>query len=877
MKVFQYQFLVVGFLVGCLIPVTATPAATYYVDQKHASASDSNPGTEEEPFLTIGKGVSVAQPGDTVLVKEGLYREIVNLPRSGTAENPITLRGASGKRVIVSGADEVAGWTQCTQEIAKGNANFAQIYYADIGWEPPRMYQDDTPLMKAREPSAGWFLAQGGTIDTLVDAVNLTQPDDYWVGAEIYLVDRSPSSRYIKTITDFVQSTHTLTANEAWGYDRVPAADDPYYLRNKIELLDGEGQWAVEDIGGEQYRVYVWPFGGGDPDGNYMMEANSTRRRFVINLSNMGYWVIDNLEVRHGQGHGVGEWTSGGPGYNTIQNCSIHHNGGAGIYSRYNDHLTCRRNLLVYNQYGIEGFTDDLLFEENEVAHNEVDGVHFCGDNLAIRRNHIYNHSWYWAHADGFQCHSSPEDVLQNILLEENLMVHAGQTVMMDNCHGVTFRGNVMMGATAYMLVFSSSTPPTNDVTIESNTFYFSGYGLINMRADDVHMKNNIFFKGHGGWVWGSSPQKVFTSDYNLFYHAEGINEADTSTVNWDGVGYTLAGYATASGHDTHSVYGNPQFANAPVYYISLSRGTRNEFLPTRVYLRDAGEIGYMAVGDHVEIDFDGVVRTVTAVGADYVDFEPGDWRITWKYGCLSNWKTNDNFTLDLTLQAGSPAKGAGEGGADMGSPINVLQFVAGDFDGDDIRDIPAWPYVGPLPFGVTDWQVLSVHGAVEMTPEFGEGYVHADLAGATRLRLSFNRPVDPATVTQSSVTITGVTHGDQAGKISSVTLVDDNKVLSVVLSEALSDADRYTVTVASAIRADDGSELSGSKSRPLAVLAGDVDASGTVTAADVVATRDRAAQAVDGETARYDVNGSGGITGDDMQAVRLRLENQLP
>jgi len=692
MKAFRHRFLAAGFLAGCLIPVVATGAATYYVDQAHLSASDSNAGGEDKPFLTIGKGVSVAQPGDTVVVKEGLYRENVMLSRSGTAERPITLKGADGRRVIVSGADEVTGWTQCTQEVAKGNPQCAHIYYADIGWKPPHLYQDDVPLMKAREPNAGWFLAQGGTGTTLVDAANLTQADDTWVGAEIFLVDRKPSSNYTRTITDFVQSTHALTVDKAWDYERVPAAGDPYYLRNKVELLDGEGQWAVEQTGGEQYRVYVWPFGGGDPDGRYMMEATSTRRRFVIDLKDTGYWVIDGLEVRHGRGHGVGEWTRGGPGHNTIRNCSIHHNGGTGIHSRYNGHMTCRRNLVAHNVDGIKAGSGDPLIEENEIAHNEVDGVVACGENVTLRRNYIHD-QWYWHHPDNFQCHGGQH----NLLFEENLMVHAAQTIMMDKGHGVTFRGNVMMGAHAYMLVFSRSTPPTDDVTIESNTLCFSGYGLINMRADTVRLKNNIFFKGHGGALWSSSSKKDFASDYNLFYHADGIDEPSMSTVGWDGSGYTVAGYAAASGHDTHSAYGNPRFANAPVCYIGLSRGTRNESLPNRVYLRDAREIGHLAVGDHVEIDFDGVVRTVTAVGADYIDFEPGDWRITWRYGCLANWKASDNFALDMTLQPDSPAKGAGEDGADMGSPINVRQFMAGDFDGDGVRDIPAWPAVQPV------------------------------------------------------------------------------------------------------------------------------------------------------------------------------------
>jgi len=42
---------------------------TYYVDQSMAGASDSNPGTEAQPFLTVQRGVNLVQPGDTVLVK----------------------------------------------------------------------------------------------------------------------------------------------------------------------------------------------------------------------------------------------------------------------------------------------------------------------------------------------------------------------------------------------------------------------------------------------------------------------------------------------------------------------------------------------------------------------------------------------------------------------------------------------------------------------------------------------------------------------------------------------------------------------------------------------------------------------------------------
>lgn len=62
---------------------------TYYVDQNHPQASDSNPGTESLPWLTIQKAADTVWAGDTVIVKSGTYNERITF-ESGT-------RGASGQ------------------------------------------------------------------------------------------------------------------------------------------------------------------------------------------------------------------------------------------------------------------------------------------------------------------------------------------------------------------------------------------------------------------------------------------------------------------------------------------------------------------------------------------------------------------------------------------------------------------------------------------------------------------------------------------------------------------------------------------------------------------------------------------------------------
>src|SRR5439155_23933259 len=67
-----------------LAPAAAFAAGTFYVDGANPSASDSNPGTETRPYLTITAAVDAkGGPGTTNLVKPPIYREQGTISRSG--------------------------------------------------------------------------------------------------------------------------------------------------------------------------------------------------------------------------------------------------------------------------------------------------------------------------------------------------------------------------------------------------------------------------------------------------------------------------------------------------------------------------------------------------------------------------------------------------------------------------------------------------------------------------------------------------------------------------------------------------------------------------------------------------------------------------
>lgn len=91
------------------------------------NASDNNPGTAAAPFATIQAPASVAQPGDVVKIRDGIYRETVTPAHSGTKEEPIaftadTRPNGTLAEPVISGANLVTTpWTLTTNPLVSGN------------------------------------------------------------------------------------------------------------------------------------------------------------------------------------------------------------------------------------------------------------------------------------------------------------------------------------------------------------------------------------------------------------------------------------------------------------------------------------------------------------------------------------------------------------------------------------------------------------------------------------------------------------------------------------------------------------------------------------------------------------------------------------
>ncbi len=90
-----------------LLAASAT-AGEFFVSPTGDDMADG--ATRSAAFATIGKGVDVLQPGDTLTILPGEYFESVNPKVAGTADAPITIRAERPGTVLMRGDVDVSGF-----------------------------------------------------------------------------------------------------------------------------------------------------------------------------------------------------------------------------------------------------------------------------------------------------------------------------------------------------------------------------------------------------------------------------------------------------------------------------------------------------------------------------------------------------------------------------------------------------------------------------------------------------------------------------------------------------------------------------------------------------------------------------------------------
>jgi hypothetical protein len=100
----------------------------YYVDPRHPAAADEPAwGYPGVPLASLAKACAIAQQGETIVLRGGVYREVL-----APNNDRVTVRAMKGEKVTLSGADLIEGWNR------EGDGSWS----APLAAEPKQVLRD---------------------------------------------------------------------------------------------------------------------------------------------------------------------------------------------------------------------------------------------------------------------------------------------------------------------------------------------------------------------------------------------------------------------------------------------------------------------------------------------------------------------------------------------------------------------------------------------------------------------------------------------------------------------------------------------------------------------------------------------------------------
>jgi len=528
----RWNWVLVGFLVtgGSAAFAAEMPGREFVVDGYHPQAADANEGTVAEPWKTIGGNISRLKPGDTVLVREGTYREQVILHpegwswagggidvgpvASGEPGRRISFFAWPGEDVVIKGSDVVDGW-----------AHFRDHVWVKSGWghNSQQVFVDGKILQQI----------SGEMVDYLVEA-------DRWQGRMgVGLQDMAPGSFY---------------------YDS------------------------------DEQNLYVWLEDGGDPN-RHLVEASVRPFLFRVGIS---YTNLSGIRMMHSNtsayinwaavaldgSHNVMEnvevtWTdyiavSLGGSFNTVVNCTFNHNGNSGMAGRGHGHRVIDSTTSFNNYRNWKGDWHAGGMKIIPHAHDWVVSGHSAAYNK--------NSPGIWF--DGWMSNVTIRNSLAHDNGQSGIFFEIGERGVIKN--NVTYRN----GHRGIYVADSSDTLVAHNLALENG---MSGIAVVGTgrrggefgRAEDevLWVRNNIVW---GNMLvdnayppllpegWGDRPELIMpderetnynnSSDYNISYRTDG-----RSVSIWEGWGagrYTFDYWREKTGNDKNSVIAEPLFVD---------------------------------------------------------------------------------------------------------------------------------------------------------------------------------------------------------------------------------------------------------------------------------------------------------------------------
>jgi len=325
------------------VACTASLHADYLYVAPDGDDNSLTPADPATPYRTIQQAASVAQAGQTVVIREGVYRENVIPTNSGTVDAPIIFRPYEGEAVTVSGTEDL---------LAMATADAWEVWKADIlgsgdniyvlrglDWvldtstnQDYQLFYNGKMMIEARFPN----IPEEADLDPMLSKwINIDE-----AGRRIFLDDTWESGKYeyafsdaeFVNLTDFEGSPLDLTGMTLWfqprhigeerwgltasgeissynpttgevrfisaGYLDTFQTGNPVYVGKALGLLDTPGEWFYDEGNND---LYFYPPDGIDPTGD-LVEGKVRDYAFQLHDGGLedgfrSYITIEDLHI----------------------------------------------------------------------------------------------------------------------------------------------------------------------------------------------------------------------------------------------------------------------------------------------------------------------------------------------------------------------------------------------------------------------------------------------------------------------------------------------------------------------------------------------------------------------------------------------------
>lgn len=318
-------------------------AAEYFVAK---SGDDANDGSQDTPFLTIGRAAQQAQPGDVITVSAGIYREWVNPPRGGSSDlQRIVYRAAPGEDVRIVGSEPVTGWVE---ENGRWRRELPAAFFGDFNPFTASIRGPGTIPPAEDDPNAEWGWLMYG---------RWAHRGDVFIG-DAGLTEVETAEGLETPLTWYVEPASPGKEGEAGG-DIVLWAHfgdtDPNTARVEVNVRP-HGFWPTTPglgyITVRGFRVMNIASHWAPP---------ITPQPGAIGTNGGHHWIIENNLVRHGKtvclsiGNPEGNTPQARSGHHVIRNNILRRCGQAGIAGEaYHRYSSLSGNVIEDINYRLE-------------------------------------------------------------------------------------------------------------------------------------------------------------------------------------------------------------------------------------------------------------------------------------------------------------------------------------------------------------------------------------------------------------------------------------------------------------------------------------------------------------------------------------------